>query len=135
MQFNWPLGLNRVEIEKDSLLLIDDSNPNGSSQILFNPSGNLEYSQDVGETLRNNLSAEQQEIMTDLENEKVRGDETKTEEIETALAEVQNKPISSKSTIYRALEEAGYNAGLSDRAIQPKNIIVPGYKNKDKKEE
>jgi conjugal transfer mating pair stabilization protein TraG len=98
-------------------------------------SGNLEYSQDVGETLRNNLSAEQQEIMTDLENEEVRGEETKTEEIETALAEVQNKPISSKSTIYRALEEAGYNAGLSDRAIQPKNIIVPGYKNKDKKEE
>ena len=42
LQLKWPLGLNRVEIEKDSLLLIDDSNPNGSSQILFNPIGNLE---------------------------------------------------------------------------------------------
>ncbi len=102
-------------------------------------SGNLAYDQDVGDTLINNLSQEQQKIMADLENEKVKGDKSEAIKIERALENIKNKPISSKSTIYRASEEVGYNAGLSDRAIQAKNIKMAGYeeedKDKDKKEE
>lgn len=82
---------------------------------------NLGYNKDVNEVLNDNLTPE--EKITKAEVEK--GREKQTETQDKVKEKIAN---TSKSTIYRAGEEAGTNIGLSDRAIQDKKIIMPGFK-------
>ena len=92
---------------------------------------NLQYNKDIKEVLTGSLSTTLQKANQDLEKERNKEDESTAEKIDTRMSNIDNKPISSKSTIYRAAEEVSYNAGLSDRAIQEKNIIIPGFKDKE----
>jgi conjugal transfer mating pair stabilization protein TraG len=92
---------------------------------------NLQYDKDIKEVLTGGLSPTLQEANQKLDNERNKAKKSTAKEINDSLLGIENKPISSKSTIYRAAEEVSYNAGLSDRAIQEKKIIIPGFKDKD----
>ncbi len=61
-----------------------------------------------------------------------KGAKRTAKEVNEGLTDIKNEPISSKSTIYRASEQVGYNAGVSDRAVREKNIMMPGSKDKEK---
>jgi len=87
---------------------------------------NLGYNKDVNEVLNDNLTPEEKSIVDNLNNERDKGDKSKSQNVNNEVNKA--KANTPKSTIYRAAEEAGTNIGLSDRAIQDKKIIMPGFK-------
>jgi conjugal transfer mating pair stabilization protein TraG len=92
---------------------------------------NLQYDKGIKEVLTGGLSPTLKEANQKLEKERNKEEDSTSEEVNDGLLGIKNKPISSKSTLYRASEQAGYNAGLSDRAVRKKNIIIPGFKDKE----
>ena len=71
--------------------------------------------------LTGGLSPTLQKANQDLEKEQSKVEKSTAKTINDRFDNIKNEPISSKSTIYRASEQAGYNVGLSDRAVQEKN--------------
>ena len=94
---------------------------------------NLNYNQDLKDTLKNSMNPEEKEIINQLENEKRKGDDSTSKKVNKVLKDEEKSPTSSDSTIYRAVEQAGYNARISDRAIQEKNLTLPGKEDEGKK--
>jgi len=92
---------------------------------------NLQDNKPIKEVLTGGLSPTLQEVSQDLAKERNKVQKSTSEKVNDTFSNIENEPISSKSTIYRASEQAGYNAGLSDRAVQEKNIIMPGFKDKE----
>ena len=92
---------------------------------------NLQYNKPIKEVLTGGLSPTLQKANQKLDNEMNKGAKSTAKKVNKEFKGIKNEPISSKSTIYRASEQAGYNAGLSDRAVQEKNIIMPGFKDKE----
>lgn len=82
---------------------------------------NLRYNESTGNILQNNLNSDEQALVKNLDRGKKKFDKTETK-VNSSKDNISN------STIYRAGEEAVYNAGLSNRAIKEKNIILPDYK-------
>jgi len=82
---------------------------------------NLGYNKGVNEVLNDNLNPEEKITMAEVEQ----GREKQTETQDKVKEQIAN---TSKSTIYRAGEEAATNLGFSDRAIQDKKITMPGFK-------
>ena len=92
---------------------------------------NLQYNKPIKEVLTGGLSPALQEVSQDLKKERNKVEKSTAKKVNDTFNNIENKPISSKSPIYRASEQAGYNVGLSDRAVQEKNIIIPGFKDKE----
>jgi hypothetical protein len=92
---------------------------------------NLQYDKGIKEVLTGGLSPTLKEVSQDLEKERNKVEKSTAKKVNDTFNNIENEPIASKSPIYRASEQAGYNVGLSDRAVQEKNIIVPGFKDKE----
>ena len=92
---------------------------------------NLQYNKPIKEVLTGGLSPTLQEANQDLAKERNKVEKSTAKKVNDGLTDIKNEPISSKSPVYRASEQVGYNAGVSDRAVQEKNIIMPGFKDKE----
>jgi conjugal transfer mating pair stabilization protein TraG len=81
------------------------------SNAVNNP--NLKYNKPVEETLKNNLNPEQLKIAQNLENERVRGDDSKSKLITKKIKEGKEdfKSLTGKHTGLRVLRELGNNTG------------------------
>jgi hypothetical protein len=74
---------------------------------------NLQYNKDVGETLKNNLNPEQLNVVKNLENERGRGDKSKSKLIAQDIKEKKEEfdSLTGKNTGLRVLRELGNNTG------------------------
>ena len=74
---------------------------------------NLQYNKPVEETLKNNLNPEQLKIVQNLENEMVRGDNSKSKLVAQDIKDKKEdfKSLTGNHTGLRVLRELGNNTG------------------------
>lgn len=114
---------NQVKVQKHAVVkdVTGEEKPLENVVNQATKDSNLGYNNDVGKVLKDNLDIQEKYTMAQVEHGKTNSSKL-TKKIDKAKAKTSN------STIYRAGEEAATNLGFSDRAVQDKKIIMPGFK-------